>query len=148
MSAQPFVASPEHYPQSLSIVGEHITTLASKAMPQGYEIFLQEGPEGTGPPPHSHPWDESFYVLSGMIDFGYNDQHLTAKTGTLVHIPSETIHWFRFKEGGGKMISITGQGSDASQFFTDLDAEIPSGSLDLEKLQTVANRHKVKLRIE
>ena len=46
------------------------------------------------------------------------------------------------------MISITGQGSDASQFFTDLDAEIPSGSLDLEKLQIVANRHKVKLSIE
>jgi quercetin dioxygenase-like cupin family protein len=148
MSAQPFVASPENYPQSLSIVGEHITILASKAMTDGYEIFLQEGPEGTGPPPHSHPWDESFYVVQGMIEFGYNDQHLTAQSGTLVHIPSGTVHWFRFKEGGGKMLSITGQGSDASPFFTDLDAEIPSGATDLEKIQNIANRHKVTFSID
>ena len=38
--------------------------LASGAQTGGYEIFLQVGPEGSGPPPHNHPWDESFYVTS------------------------------------------------------------------------------------
>ena len=66
MSAQPFVASPENYPQSLSIVGEHITTLASsKAMTQGYEIFLQEGPVGTGPPPIRIPGMNPFTCSVG-----------------------------------------------------------------------------------
>ena len=27
-------------------------------------------PGGSGPPPHSHPWDEAFYVINGEIAFG------------------------------------------------------------------------------
>ena len=62
MTAKAFVVAPKDYPRPLNVVGEHITVLASEAATGGYEIFLQEGPEGTGPPPHSHPWDESFFV--------------------------------------------------------------------------------------
>ena len=47
------------------IVGEQITLLASGAKTGSYEIFHQAGPEGSGPPPHSHPWDEAFYVIEG-----------------------------------------------------------------------------------
>ncbi len=148
ISAKPFAIFPENHPQSLSVVGERITVLASKNTTHSYEIFLQEGPEGSGPPPHAHDWDESFYVISGDIKFGLNEEQMTAKPGTLVHLPAGTVHWFRFKEGGGQMISITGQGSDASQFFTDLDAETPSGSPDIEKLQTIADRHDVKFFID
>jgi hypothetical protein len=39
---------------------------------------------------------------------------------------------------------MTGEGSDAAAFFTDLDTEIPDGSLDLEKLGAVADRHAVR----
>ncbi len=46
------------------------------------------------------------------------------------------------------MISITGQGSDASLFFTDLDDEIPHGPPDLDKLLTIADRHNIKLFID
>jgi hypothetical protein len=35
-----------------------------------YEIFRQAGPEGAGPPPHSHPWEEAFYVIAGQVTFG------------------------------------------------------------------------------
>ena len=73
---------------------------------------------------------------------------MTVKPGTLVHVPAGTVHWFRFKEGGGQMISITGQGSDASLFFTDLDDEIPHGPPDLDKLLTIADRHNIKLFID
>jgi hypothetical protein len=54
----------------LNVVGEHITLLASAAATGSYEIFLQQGPEGSGPPPHNHPWDEAFYVTKGEIEFG------------------------------------------------------------------------------
>jgi quercetin dioxygenase-like cupin family protein len=144
MSVKPFVIYSGNHPQSLNIVGERITILASKDTTHGYEIFLQEGPEGSGPPPHSHDWDESFYVIRGDIEFGLNEEQMTARPGTLVHLPAGAVHWFRFKEGGGQMISITGQGSGASQFFTDLDAEIPPGSPDIKKFLTIADRHNVK----
>jgi hypothetical protein len=41
------------------------------------------------------------------------------------------------------MISITREGRDASQFFSDLGTEIPSGAPDIEKLLQIADRHGV-----
>src|SRR3954452_23299354 len=91
----------------LNIVGEQITVLASGAQTGSYEIFHQAGPEGSGPPPHSHPWDEAFYVVKGEIAFGIEDRELVAQAGTLVHLPAGTTHWFRFGKGGGEMVSMT-----------------------------------------
>ena len=65
VSVKPFAVFPDNLPPSLNIVGEQITILASKDVTHGYEIFLQDGPEGSGPPPHSHDWDESFYITRG-----------------------------------------------------------------------------------
>ena len=127
-------------------VGEKLTVLASKDVTGGYEIFLQEGPPGSGPPPHSHGWDEAFFVLGGEIEFGFGDEVMTAKAGTLVHLPAGTTHWFRFGPNGGKMLSVTGAGN-ASQLFTEIDREVPPGPPDLAKLMVVANRTGVKVDI-
>jgi quercetin dioxygenase-like cupin family protein len=62
MKAQPFVVKPTDV-EPMSVLGVRITVLAANTATQGYEITLQEGEEGAGPPPHSHDWDESFYVL-------------------------------------------------------------------------------------
>src|SRR5262245_672073 len=107
MAVRPFVVTPEDYADALDIVGEHVTVLASGRATGGYEIFLQRGPEGSGPPPHSHPWDESFFVVRGEIDFGIGADSKTASPGSLVHLPAGTVHWFRFGGGGVEMILIT-----------------------------------------
>lgn len=117
--------------------------LASNASTQGYEIFLQKGDEGTGPPPHSQDWDESFYVLKGNVEITYDDQTVDAKPGTLIHLPAGTIHGFRFGAGGGEMILVTSQNGQAAHLFTTLDQEIPVGSLDIPKLIVLAGRHGV-----
>jgi hypothetical protein len=51
----PFVLTPEDAPAPSKPVGESITVLASGAQTGSYEIFLQAGPENSGPPLHSHP---------------------------------------------------------------------------------------------
>jgi quercetin dioxygenase-like cupin family protein len=73
VSIIPFAVFPENRPRPLNVVGEQVTILASKGATHGYEIFLQEGREGSGPPPHSHQWDESFYVIRGEIEFGIDE---------------------------------------------------------------------------
>jgi len=87
MTAQPFVVSPRDRTQSLRVVGEHITVLASAAQTGSYEIFFQAGPEGSGPPPHNHPWDEAFYVMRGEVAFGIGNGESLSVAGTLVHVP-------------------------------------------------------------
>lgn len=136
----PFVVTPVNAPRPLKLVGEQITVLASGAQTGGYEIFLQAGPESSGPPPHNHPWDESFYVIRGEIAFGIDGSETTAVPGTLVHLPAGTTHWFRFGKGGGEMISMTSR-EGASKLFTDLDREIAPDNPDLGKLVEVAGRH-------
>jgi hypothetical protein len=82
---------------------------------------------------HSHPWDESFYVVGGRIDFGIGDESLTATAGTLVHLPAGTVHWFRFGAGGGEMVSMTSR-LGASKMFEDIAREVPPTDPDLAKL--------------
>jgi quercetin dioxygenase-like cupin family protein len=144
MSAKPFVVTPKDYAPALNIVGEHVTGHASGAATEGYEVFFQRGPEGSGPPPHSHPWDESFFVTKGQIDFGIGAESTTASPGTLVHLPAGTVHWFRFAEGGGEMLSMTSR-LGASEMFADLAREVAPVNPDLGKLAEVGARHGLKV---
>ena len=144
MTVKPFIVAPEHYAPELDIVGEHVTVLASGESTGSYEIFLQRGPEGSGPPPHSHPWDESFFVTKGRIDFGIGDESTTGLPGTLVHLPAGTVHWFRFGPGGGEMLSMTSR-LGASKFFTETAREVEPVNPDLSKLAAVGARHGLKL---
>jgi quercetin dioxygenase-like cupin family protein len=146
MSAKPFVVAPENYAPALNIVGEHVTVLASGEATESYEIFLQRGPEGSGPPPHSHPWDESFFVTRGEIDFGIGDKTTTATAGTLVHLPAGTPHWFRFGRGGAEMVSMTSR-LGASKMFADLAREVAPENPDLDKLAEVGGRHGLKMEV-
>jgi len=140
MAAVPFFVTPDDYAPTLNIVGEQVTVLASGEATGGYEVFLQRGPAGSGPPPHSHPWDESFYVTKGAIDFGIGAESRTAFPGTLVHLPAGTVHWFRFAAGGGEMLSMTSR-LGASQMFTDFAREIAPVDPDLDQLAEVGGRH-------
>ena len=136
----PFVVKRQDSSSPLNVVGENITVLASGAQTGSYEIFLQVGPENSGPQPHNHPWDESFYVLKGEIVFGFGDDETIATAGTLVHLPAGTTHWFRFGKGGGEMISMTSR-EGASRMFTDMDREIAPDNPDFGKLVEIGRRH-------
>src|SRR5262245_40682549 len=139
----PFTVGPEHQ-QPLNVVGEQLTVLASGDQTGSYEIFRQVGPEGSGPPPHTHPWDESFYVINGEITFNVDGREQVAVPGTLVHFPAGTVHAFRCGGGGGEMLSMTSRDA-ASHLFTDLDREIPPDDPDFAKLIEISVRHGMEI---
>jgi len=136
----PFIVMPGQDPRPLNVVGEKITVLASGEQTGGYEIFLQAGPEGSGPPPHNHPWDESFYVIKGEMALGFDKSDMIAVPGTLVHLPGGTTHWFRFGKGGCEMVSMTSR-EGASRLFADIDREISPAKPDVAKLIEIARQH-------
>ncbi|MCU0924314.1 MAG: cupin domain-containing protein [Burkholderiaceae bacterium] len=109
MKPEPIIQDQAQYPRPLHVVGELITVLASGASTGSYEIFLQEGEEGSGPEPHYHPWDESFFVIRGEVNFNVDsDVPRLAVPGTLVHVPAGSTHWFRWQRGGGATASLAG----------------------------------------
>jgi quercetin dioxygenase-like cupin family protein len=146
MDPKPFVVEPKDYAPALNIVGEHVTVLASGEATQGYEIFLQQGPEGSGPPPHSHPWDESFFVTRGQIEFGIGSEVSSLSQGTLVHIPAGTMHWFRFGKAGAEMVSMTSC-LGASRLFADLAREVAPVNPDLKLFTEIGERHGLKIAV-
>lgn len=147
MSVQPFVLTPNDYDRALSVLGVNVTVLASNAATGSYEITLQEGDEGTGPPPHSHPWDESFYVVKGSVEFNHGDKTALGVPGTLIHLPAGTVHGYRFGAGGGAMIEITGAGGRASKMFTRIDAEVPPGPPDIPRLIAILESNDVAVAV-
>jgi quercetin dioxygenase-like cupin family protein len=144
MNPQPMIVTPEDHSSSLKVVGEEITVLASGAETGSYEIFLQAGPESVGPPPHSHPWDEAFYVLEGTVEFGIAESVQTAGPGTLVQLPAGTVHWFRLGAGGARMLSITSNEA-AAAMFADIDRTIAPGDPDIGELVAVITSHGVSV---
>lgn len=143
MKTQPFIVTPTDYDPALNVLGTKVTVLASNAATQSYEITLQQGDEGTGPPLHSHNWDESFYVLKGQIEFSCGGKTEMCMPGTLVHVPAGTIHGFRYGSGGGEMLEFTGQGGSATQMFTAINKEIPTGPPDIPKVLEVLTQNGV-----
>ena len=143
MKAQPFVVTPNDYAPAMNVLGTKVTVLASTAATQAYEVTLQEGDEGTGPPPHSHAWDESFYVLKGKIEFVCGGKTVMCLPGTLVHVPGGSVHGFRYGPGGGEMLELTGQGSLATKMFTSVSTEIPPGPLESSRVVEVLERNGV-----
>jgi len=146
MQPKPFVVNPSDQLQALNVVGERITVLAGGDMTGSYELFLQSGPEGSGPPPHSHPWDESFYITRGRVQVGVGDETYAGQAGTLVHIPAGTIHWFRFGQEGGEMLSVTSRLA-ASRLFRDIDRSISPEAPDMARLLEIAERHSTRVHV-
>ena len=94
MSREPLTLEPRNYPKPHNVVGIDITVLVSREATGGHEITLQTGDKGSGPPPHSHPWDESFYVVRGAVDFTVEGKTTKAGPGTFFHLPAGTVHAF------------------------------------------------------
>jgi quercetin dioxygenase-like cupin family protein len=140
MASAPIVMGANERPTPLDMGGEEITVLASAAQTHGYEVFLQVGAEGSGPPPHHHPWDEAFYVVRGEVVFGADGQESTLGAGSFVHIPGGATHWFRLGAGGAEMVSFTSH-EGATGFFTAISRGALPPAAGLADIIRIAATH-------
>lgn len=147
MGTEHFVVKPGGQSAVLDVIGVKVAVLVSDTASKAQQITLQSGGEGVGPPPHSHGWDESFYVTKGQVLFTCSGQATTCLAGTLVHIPAGTVHAFSFGPGGGEMLEITGTGSKAIEMFRALDRQIPPGPPDVPKVVQVAGEYGVAFHL-
>jgi len=110
MKSQAFVVTPKDYDAPLNVLGLRVTVLASNTATHSYEITRVQGEVGMGPPPHSHNWDEAFYVLAGAVEFSCSGKTVVCPPGTVVHVPAGTVHSFHCLADGCDMVELTGQG--------------------------------------
>lgn len=143
MSSEPLIVSCEQRELPLDVIGTKVTVLGAQSAIRDLHITVQSGEEGMGPPPHSHDWDESFFVTKGQINFSCGGSTTACEAGTLVQIPAGIVHAFAYGPDGGEMLEITGKGSNAVEMFTALDREIAPGPPDIPKVVEVLAGHGV-----
>lgn len=146
MTRDALIVRPADRPQPLSVLGTSVTVLADSARTGGFGITAQHGAAGTGPTAHCHPWDEAFYVLEGSVEFTVGEETTLLEAGGLVVIPGDTVHAFHYGPGGGRMIEVTGAGSNAAGMFSDLAREM-TGAPDLALGAAIMARHGATLLI-
>ena len=129
------------------MLGIRVTVLASNTATQAYEITRQQGEKGMGPPPHSHKWDESFYVVAGEVEFTCSGNTVICQPGTLVHVPAGTVHSFRYLSDGCDVLEFTGQGGIATQMFRAVSREIAPARPEIPKLLEVLKQNGVTVQV-
>jgi quercetin dioxygenase-like cupin family protein len=142
---EPFFITRGVAPSALNVVGEKVTVLASGERTGSYEVFLQSGAEGVGPPLHSHPWDEAYFVIEGVLRVTIRDKTHDLAAGDFAHIPAGSYHNYAGVGGLARFVSITSQ-PGAARFFAALDREVPTVPPDLPALLAVAERHRVQVQ--
>jgi quercetin dioxygenase-like cupin family protein len=120
----------------LLVTGDIMRVLATAEQTgDTYEIFEMEAVEGSGPPPHTHPWSEAYFVLEGEADVFVDGKQLTAVAGCFLQIPAGTVHSHRIRSKSARFVVVTSP-KGASHFFNEVHAET-----DLEKVVGVAFKH-------
>lgn len=143
------------------VVFGHLFNLLMTGEETGGRYFIYEDlvPPGGGPPPHTHPDEELFYIIEGEFQFILDDMDKPFRVfpGQLVKIPPMALHTFR--NVGGKMgrtLTMLLPG-DLEKYFravgtlVESQADIPDLSkapdfqnMDLAKAFRLAPEHNVE----
>lgn len=84
----------------ISLVGDTYTILVAGADTDGrYCLIDMLVPDGAGPPPHRHDFEESFSILDGELEFTFRGETRTVKAPATVNIPANAPHVFKNRSG-------------------------------------------------
>jgi quercetin dioxygenase-like cupin family protein len=138
------VIESEQTPEPVNVVGESITILAGGDLTKPFEMHVQEGVLGGGPPPHFHPWDEAFYVIDGQVEVTVEGKSTTISSGGYVHIPGGAIHAYKNISATAKMIGVVSD-PRGGRFFTAMDQlRVPE---DMPRILEIAEAHGVRFLV-
>jgi quercetin dioxygenase-like cupin family protein len=89
----------------LAVVGDTYTILVSSADTGGrYTLIDMLIPDGGGPPPHRHDFDEMFHVLDGAIEVTLRGETSTVTAGQTANVPANAPH--AFHNGSGQTVRL------------------------------------------
>ena len=125
------------------LMGESLRPLLTHEMGSSIEIFDTSGPAGSGPPPHSHPWEEIHVVLEGQLEVTVDGETHVLSKGGVAHVPSGTTHSYR-NVTEAHFLTIVSKGN-AAKFFAQAASEVEMSPPDIPALVRVANGHGITI---
>ena len=126
----------------LFVLGETLRPLLTNAMGASVEIFDTRGPAAAGPPPHMHPWEEVYVVLSGELEVTVDGQSSTLGAGGVAHVPANVKHAYR-NLTEAHFLTIVTKGN-AAKFFAEVAAKVEMNPPDIPGVIRVAKSHDIE----
>jgi quercetin dioxygenase-like cupin family protein len=109
----------------------------------GYQMFDVRAPQSSGPPPHQHPWDESYVVLEGELWVSRGGEETTLQVGEAIRVPAGVVHSNLVLTDGARWLTTSSFPGGALNFFSDVD-ETSNGPGDVQALIEAAKRNSVQ----
>jgi quercetin dioxygenase-like cupin family protein len=155
------VASPDSPTvRHVAVVGDTYSILVSGAETAGkYCLIDMIVPDGGGPPPHRHDFEEMFTVLEGELEFAFRGQTTTVRAGSTVSIPANAPHVFKNKSGGVARMLCLAAPAGLDEFFLEIGDPLksrtsPPPRLDkaqmeerIRKIRALAPKYRTELLI-
>jgi len=128
-----------------AVVGDTYSILISGAQTAGrYSLIDMIVPDGSGPPPHRHDFEEMFTVLEGELEFTFRGETTTVHAGSSMNIPANAPH--RFKNTSGSTVHMLCMCTPAGQeeFFMEIGDLLKSRTSPPPKLDKAKMEERMK----
>jgi quercetin dioxygenase-like cupin family protein len=120
---------------SVGTAGATYTILVSGQESGGrYCLIDMYVPDGSGPPPHRHDFDESFTILEDEVEFTVRGQPDTVPTGSTVTVPSNAPHFFRNISGKAARMFCVCVPPGLDEFFMAAGVPVASRTATVPRL--------------
>jgi quercetin dioxygenase-like cupin family protein len=119
----------------LNVLGTQVRFLCEAESTGGaWSLMEVTLPIDSGPPPHTHGWDEAYFVLAGSVQFTVGGESFTARTGEFVYTPGGVAHGFRGSSAEPAKLLIFDAPAHAGAFFKRVDREVRALPAELPKV--------------
>jgi quercetin dioxygenase-like cupin family protein len=121
--------------QALDVLGTQVRFLCEADSTNGaWSVMTVNLPAHAGPPPHTHAWDEAYFILEGDVQFTLGDRRFTASAGDFVYTPGGVLHGFKGASAQPARVLIVDAPAHAGAFFKRVDREVRDLPRDLPKV--------------
>ena len=133
----------------ISVVGDTYTILVSGGETDGrYCLIDMLVPDGSGPPPHRHDFEEMFSLLDGELEFTFRGKTQTVKAPATVNIPANAPHVFKNKSGKTVHMLCLCTPAGQEEFFMSVGVPVASRDAPPPKMSDEEKAEKGKLAEE
>lgn len=129
----------------VSVVGDTYTILVAGSQTDGrYCLIDMLVPDGGGPPPHRHDFEEAFTLLEGELEFTFRGTTQTVAAPATVNIPANAPHAFKNTSGRTVHMLCLCVPAGQDEFFLAIGAPVESRSSPPPTLSTDEQAEKGK----
>jgi quercetin dioxygenase-like cupin family protein len=135
--------------QHLGVVGDTYTVLVAGEDTAGrYTLIDMLVPQGGGPPPHRHDFEEMFTVLEGEIEVTFRGETTTARAGETVNVPANAPHRFTNAAPDPARLLCMCTPAGQEEFFALIGDPVPTRTAAAPTLSDTEKAERMKRAVE